>query len=151
MASIVISKSTTAGYHSTNPYNHFSWLATIESAWGLAPLTSNDGGATAMSDFFVPQVGQALPGAPTNATATAGQRQATVTCRPPANNGDCSITQYHVVGSPGGSATVGGTSTSTTVTGLTPGTSYTFTVSATNCVGTGPASSSSNPVVPTKH
>src|SRR5262249_34836488 len=34
--SIIISKSTTAGYHSTNPYNHFSWLATIESAWGLA-------------------------------------------------------------------------------------------------------------------
>jgi hypothetical protein len=38
--------------------------------------------------------------------------------------------------------------TSATVTGLTNGTSYTFTVSATNANGTGPASSPSNAVTP---
>ena len=39
--------------------------------------------------------------------------------------------------------------TSTTFTGLTPGTSYTFTVQATNLGGSGPTSAQSNAVVPT--
>ena len=39
--------------------------------------------------------------------------------------------------------------TSDTVTGLTNGTAYTFTVAAINSVGTGPASAASNSVTPT--
>ena len=39
--------------------------------------------------------------------------------------------------------------TSATISGLTNGTSYTFTVTATNSAGTGPASAPSNAVVPT--
>jgi chitodextrinase len=38
--------------------------------------------------------------------------------------------------------------TSVTISGLTPGTTYTFKVSATNAVGTGPLSAASNAVTP---
>jgi phosphatidylinositol-3-phosphatase len=33
-------------------YSHYSYLATIEAAWTLQPLTSNDAFATPMSEFF---------------------------------------------------------------------------------------------------
>ena len=49
--------------------------------------------------------------------------------------------------SPGG-LTGTGSSSPIAVDGLTPGTSYTFTVAATNGVGTGPPSSPSLPVTP---
>ncbi len=90
----------------------------------------------------------AAPGAPTIGTATRGTGQATVTWSAPSSNGDATITSYKVTGSPGGSATVSGTDTSATVTGLTDGRPYTFTVAATNSVGNGPLSAGSNPVTP---
>jgi hypothetical protein len=52
VATLVISKSTPAGFRSNVGYTHYSLLKTIEAAWGLSPLTSNDGNASAMSDFF---------------------------------------------------------------------------------------------------
>ncbi|MHB1775904.1 MAG: fibronectin type III domain-containing protein [Acidimicrobiales bacterium] len=89
------------------------------------------------------------PGAPTIGTATAGNGQATVTWTAPSNDGGSPITGYTVTSSPGAiTATASGSATSATVTGLTNGTSYTFTVTATNAVGTGPASAASNAVTP---
>src|SRR5437867_4132649 len=39
-------------FTSSVAYNHFSLLATVESNWKLQPLTSNDLGATPMTEFF---------------------------------------------------------------------------------------------------
>ncbi|MBS1790823.1 MAG: putative Ig domain-containing protein [Acidobacteria bacterium] len=88
-----------------------------------------------------------VPGAPTDVTATAGNAQATVSFCPPASNGGSLIYAYTVTSSPGG-ITASGLSSPITVTGLTNGTAYTFTVKATNFVGTGPASTPSNSVTP---
>jgi hypothetical protein len=37
---------------SSNNYNHYSWLKTLETTWGLAPLGSEDSGASPMTEFF---------------------------------------------------------------------------------------------------
>jgi chitinase len=90
------------------------------------------------------------PGAPTGVQATAGDAQATVRWTAPTSTGSSAITSYHVTVSPSGRViTVAAPATSTTVTGLTNGTTYTFYVAATNSAGTGPNSTASNPVTPT--
>lgn len=88
-----------------------------------------------------------FPDAPTIGTATAGNAQASVTFTAPASNGGSLITGYTVTSSPGG-FTGTGVSSPITVTGLTNGTAYTFTVRATNTQGSGPASSASNSITP---
>ena len=41
-------------FQSTNQYNHYSFLKTLETGWNLPPLTSNDRNATPMMEFFAP-------------------------------------------------------------------------------------------------
>jgi hypothetical protein len=87
----------------------------------------------------------AVPAAPSAPTATAGVHSALVSFTPPADNGS-PITSYTVTASPGG-AHVSGASSPLTLTSLTPGTAYTFTVTATNALGTGPPSPPSTSVM----
>ena len=95
-----------------------------------------------------------VPGAPTGVTATASNAAASLTWTAP-NNGGSTISSYTVTPYVGGVAQTPTTVTgnppapSATVTGLTNGTTYTFTVTATNGVGAGPASTPSNAVTPT--
>jgi hypothetical protein len=93
------------------------------------------------------------PSAPTGVTASAGNASATVSWTAPSNGGS-PITSYTVTPYVGATAqpttTVSGSppATSATIGGLVNGTTYTFTVAATNSVGTGATSSSSNAVTP---
>ena len=93
------------------------------------------------------------PSAPTGVTATAGNEKATVTWTAPSNGGSA-ITKYtitpYIESKPQPVTTVTGNppETSATITGLTNGTTYTFRVTATNAIGTGPASLPSNAVTP---
>lgn len=89
------------------------------------------------------------PGTPTIGTATAGDASATVAFTPNADSGGLSPI-FTATSSPGG---ITGTASSSpiTVTGLTNGTAYTFTVTASHDAGTSAASSASNsatPIVP---
>ena len=86
------------------------------------------------------------PGAPQKVTAVAGNGAATVSFAAPGFNGGSAII-YTVTASPGG-ATATGISSPITVSGLTNGISYTFTMTATNAAGKGPASPPSNSVTP---
>ncbi|MCX6255325.1 MAG: fibronectin type III domain-containing protein [Bacteroidia bacterium] len=97
--------------------------------------------------FTTNVVSSTVPGAPIIGTATAGNIQATVTFTAPVSDGGSAITGYTVTSSPG-SLTGTGTASPITVTGLTNGTAYTFTVTATNAIGTSLASSTSNSVTP---
>ena len=84
-----------------------------------------------------------VPDAPTIGTATASALTASVTFTQAVTGG--APTSFTVTSSPGG-FTGTGASAPITVSGLSDGTSYTFTVTSTNAAGTSPASSASNSI-----
>jgi hypothetical protein len=87
------------------------------------------------------------PGAPTNIVATAGAAQVTLTWSAPSFTGTSPITSYRITSVPL-SSTVVTANTTATITGLTNGTSYIFSVVATNSIGNSIAGVS-NSVTPT--
>lgn len=128
--------------------------ATVGSISGSVVLTDNalnvmaQGAGSAQQKIQLSGTGDAVvPGAPTDVTATAGDSEVTVAFNPSAFDGGAAITGYTATSSPGG-ITATCASSPCVITGLTNGVAYTFTATATNSAGTGPASIPSNSVTP---
>jgi len=112
--------------------------------YSLSIISVNASGNSVASAVYTgtPRPSLPAPVAPTNVVATPGNASAVVSFTASAN-----ATSYTVTSSPGG-ITSTGTTSPITVTGLTNGTSYTFTVRATNSTGTSSPSTPSTTVVP---
>jgi hypothetical protein len=92
---------------------------------------------------------EAVPGPPRSITATSANGSATVSWLPPVSAGGPPVTGYVVTTlGTGATMSVNRRSTSVTLSGLTNGTSYAFTVTAHSSLGSGPASPDSNSVTP---
>ena len=102
------------------------------------------GGLYDKGSIFSVSDAPAVPDAPTGVTAAAGIGQAAISFTTPAGP---PVSSYTVTSNPGG-ITATGAGSPIIVEGLTNGTDYTFTVTATNTIGTGPPSAPSNSVTP---
>ena len=91
--------------------------------------------------------GVELPDPPTNINATAGNSSASVSFTPPLNNGGSPILNYIVTSNPENISSSGSNSP-ISVSGLTNGQSYTFTLVAVNSIGASVVSSVSNSIIP---
>ena len=109
----------------------FALLLMVTVSWAFGGATMN----------------QLMPGPPTNVIATSGNGEAAVSFKPPKSDGGSPIIYYTVTSHPGNIIALGKKSP-ITIKGLTNGIIYTFTVTASNSVGTRVGSESCNSVTP---
>lgn len=151
-----------ATYSTTTPTPFSGWKAWTLWQYTSTAATPGISGSSDMSRFNgtaaqltalangVPATSWPItaPVAPRSVGGSAGNRSVVVRWLPSDDGGQLP-SAYTVTASPGGAhVTVAGTATHVTVPSLLPGTSYRFSVTATNKAGTSAASALSGPVVP---
>jgi len=134
-----VSTAVTATLTNMTPDVPVSLRVKAVNAYGASP-------ASAMVTV-TPRSAATAPTAPLSVTTTAGDTRVAVRWITPASTGGSAITSYTVTSTPGGFTCTTSTN-ACVVTELTNGESYTFTVTATNAVGTSVASEPSAPVSP---
>lgn len=106
----------------------------------------NDGGLSGNSNQ-ASATPATVPLAPSNVTAVSGNGSATIHFTAPTYDGGSAITGFEVTASPG-NIVVTGDASPIRITGLSNGTTYTFTVKSINSQGTSDESTPSNEVIP---
>ena len=118
----------------------------------VTPTSATQGTVTPTSAPPSTVTSATVPGIPTGLSVAAGNSQVTLGWSAPASDGGSAVTGYVVTPFIGGvaqpSIAYASTATVQTIVGLTNGTTYTFTVLATNGVGLGNPSIHSPPVSP---
>ena len=114
----------------------YTFSVTATNTYGVGPASDPSDEVTILG----------VPSAPLSVSATvspSSQNSATVKWSAPSSDGGATITSYTATSSPGG-FTCSTAGTSCTVSSLTKGTAYTFSVRATNSQGAGPAATTAS-------
>ena len=112
----------------TGLHGHTSYTFTVTATNSVGTSSASMPSASVTPAFTVPS-------APRSVTADAGDAQATVSWNAPVYDSGDSVTGYTVTATPGGSKCVTTSALSCVITGLVNGTPYTFSVSASNSIG----------------
>ncbi|NCV75648.1 hypothetical protein EBW23_06920, partial [bacterium] len=108
----------------------------------------NRKGSTTLNWQFTVAPDPTAPSAPRNVRGSAGDQLVTLYWEAPLDNGSRIVTTYTATSSPGSKTCTSTGALTCTVRGLTNGVAYTFSVTATNAIGTSTASTASDPVTP---
>ena len=108
----------------------------------------NRKGSTTLNWQFTVAPDPTAPSAPRNVRGSAGDQLVTLYWEAPLDIGSRIVTTYTATSSPGSKTCTSTGALTCTVRGLTNGVAYTFSVTATNAIGTSTASTASDPVTP---
>ena len=137
----------TATVTSTTPLDAWNWLKTNATCNAITYYTSSETDtsrallAKTPNRLLAVEAPATAPCAPGNVTATAANKSSVVTWAEVVAGNGSAVTAYTATATPGGMTCSVPSGTTCTITGLTNNTNYSISVTATNGVGVGTASS----------